>query len=64
MFIKLTDENNDLILINIDKIVSVCLCSYKNKVFTKICIIDGGYFEVKETVSEISLLLQYVDKVI
>ena len=64
MFLRLTDEQNNLIVINADKIYAVCLENNKSKVETRVFMVNGGYFIVKETVSEISLLLQSAGKVL
>lgn len=64
MFLRLTDEHNNLIVINADKIDAVCLENNKNKIETRVCMVSGCYFTVKETVSEISLLLQSAGKVL
>lgn len=64
MFLRLTDEQNNLIVINADKIYAVCLVNNKSKVETRVFMVNGGYFIVKETVSEISLLLQSAGKVL
>lgn len=63
MFIKLTDSDNNLIVINIDRIDAVYLKNNKNKTETRVCMANCGYFTVKETVSEISLLLQSLGKI-
>ncbi len=65
MFLRLTDLDNNLQLINIQPIDGICLGQTKHgEVFTKICFESGIYFAAKETVSEISLLLQKAGKVI
>ncbi len=64
MFLRLTDEQNNLIVINANKIDAVFLAYNKSKVETRVFMVDGGYFIVKETVSEISLLLQSAGKVL
>ena len=57
-FIRLTDLDNNLQLINADNIDAVYLSHYKGQVITKVGLHCGVYVAVKETVSQISLLLQ------
>ncbi len=65
MFLRLTDLENNLQLINIELIDGIYLGQTKRgEVFTKICFTSGVYFSAKETVSEISLLLQKAGKII
>lgn len=64
MYLRLTDTDNNLLLINADKVVAFFLETVKGIPVTKIGLENGYYLTVKETVSEISLLLQEANKVI
>lgn len=64
MFLRLTDKQNNLQLINCDHIDMVYLDNVKGQSVTKVCLTCGFCMLAQETVSEISLLLQAVNKVI
>ncbi|MCM1195365.1 MAG: hypothetical protein NC099_06260 [Corallococcus sp.] len=64
MFLRLTDINGNLILINADKVVDVSLEKYKQDFLYTVHLVDGSFVFVRETVSEISLLLQSSNRVI
>lgn len=64
MFLRLTDSDNNLVLVNTDKIDAVFLGTVKGKRLTKVGLTNNCYLHVKETVSEISLLLQAAGRVI
>lgn len=64
MFLRLTDLDNNLQLVNCNSIEAIYLAIYKGKTVTKVGLNGGVYLTCKETVSEISLLLQAADKVI
>lgn len=64
MFLRLTDINGNLILVNTDKVVDFSLETYKQKQYYTVRFVDGSYVFVQETVSQISLWLQEANKVI
>lgn len=64
MFLRLTDVNGNLILVNTDNVLDVSLETYKQKQYYTVLFVDGTFVFVRETVSEISLLLQKANKVI
>lgn len=64
MFLRLTDINGNLIVINLDKVCDFSLETYKGKQHSTVKFVDGSYLFVQESVSSISLLLQDVGKVI
>lgn len=64
MFLRLTDENNNLVIINANNVYAIYLATTKKGCETRVCMTNRSYFCVKETVSEISLLLQSAGKVL
>lgn len=64
MFLRLTDENNNLVVINVNNVYGIYLATTKKGCETRVCMTNQAYFCVKETVSEISLLLQSAGKVL
>lgn len=64
MFLRLTDKQNNLQLINCNCIDAIYLDNVKGQSVTKVCLTSCCYLLVQETVSEISLLLQAANKVI
>lgn len=64
MFLRLTNLDNNLQLINCNSIDAIFLDVVKRRTVTKIGLSNGCYLIVKETVSEISLWLQAANKVV
>lgn len=64
MFLRLTDLDNNLVLINCNRIDAIFLNVVRGKTVTKIGLDNSCYLLVKETVSEISLWLQAANKVV
>lgn len=65
MFLRLTDINGNLILVNLDKVADFSYEKYsKNEWRYAVYFIGGGFVFVQETVSEISQLLQSVGKAV
>lgn len=64
MFIRLTDLENNLRLVNINQIDCIGFVCVKGNLRTRVSFVSCTYIEVKETVSEISLLLQAGGKVL
>ncbi len=64
MFLRLTDIHGDLILVNIEKICDISLGNFKGQIVPVVNFVGGFSRVVKETVSEISLLLQSGGKVV
>lgn len=64
MFLRLTDINGNLILVNTDKVLDFSLETYKQQQHYLVRFADGSYVFVQETVSQISLWLQEANKVI
>lgn len=64
MFLRLTDLDNNLVLVNIDQVDCVHIRNHKGKTCCAVSFVNCSYVVVKESVSEISLLLQAAGKVI
>lgn len=64
MFLRLTDINGNLILVNLDKVADFSLETYKKEQRYAVCFVGGSYVFVQESVSEISQLLQSAGKVV
>lgn len=64
MFLRLTDINGNLILVNTDKVIDITLETFKQGQRYTVWFVGGPYVFVQETISEISLLLQAAGKVI
>lgn len=66
MFLRLIDINGNLILVNTEKVVDFSLEKEKhsNELRPTIHLVDSSYVFIKESVSEISLLLQEAGKVL
>lgn len=64
MFLRLTDPQNNLQLINCNDIAAIYLDTVKGKTVTKIGLNNGCYLLAKESVSDISLFLQNAGKVV
>ena len=63
-FLRLTDLYGNLQLINLDHVDSFYLSEYKGQMITKVGLSAGVFLPVRETISEISLLLQSNDLII
>lgn len=64
MILRLTELNGNLILLNVNLIESIYLDSTKNGDCTVVALSNKRWTYVRETVSEISLLLQSSNLVI
>lgn len=65
MFLRLTDINGNLILVNLDKVADFSYEKYsKTEYRYAVYFIGGTCVYVQETVSEISQLLQSAGKVV
>lgn len=64
MFLRLTDINGNLILVNLDKVADFSLETYKKEQYYTVYFVGGSYVFIQESVSEISQLLQTAGKVV
>lgn len=65
MFLRLTDINGNLILVNLDKVADFSYEKYsKSEWRYAVFFVGGSFVFVQESVSEISLLLQSAGKVV
>ncbi len=64
MFLRLTDLKNNLVLVNIEKVACFHLRNEKGMLCCGVAFGNGNYIPVKESVPEISLLLQAAGKVV
>ena len=64
MFLRLTDINGNLILVNLDKVADFSLETYKKEQHYAVYFVGGSYVFIQESVSEISQLLQTAGKVV
>ncbi len=65
MFLRLTDINGNLILVNLDNVADFSYEKYnKSEWHYAVVFVGGSYVFVQESISEISLLLQSVGKVV
>ena len=63
-FLRLTGMDDNPVLINIDRVESIYIGTHIRQTITNIGLSSGVLILVRETVSEISLLLQAAGRVI